>query len=291
MAKYVIYKRVSTKKQGQSGLGLEAQFDICMEYIGKVDGTLAGVYQDIESGTHRKRPGLLEAIAKCKETGATLVIAKLDRLARDVEFIFKVINSGIQIHFCDMPVVNTMILGVFAATAQYERELISERTRAALAVKKAQGVKLGRPKKCSTDEGTQSSSNSRKQAAINNPSNKRIWEVVKQCTNNFTELSTYNFAQAAIMLQRMDVFSSTGLVLTKERVRSAYYNLRSIYGCHKTMRRSSADYRILQARGMTDEEIKAYYKRRNMEAEEERQAKTEASDTTGTGATTESKTL
>lgn len=271
MAKYVIYKRVSTKKQGQSGLGLEAQFDICMEYIGKVDGTLAGVYQDIESGTHRKRPGLLEAIAKCKETGATLVIAKLDRLARDVEFIFKIINSGIQIHFCDMPVVNTMILGVFAATAQYERELISQRTKAALAVKKAQGVRLGRPKKCKTGEGTMASSCNRKQAALNNPSNKRIWEVVRQCTNDFTELSTYNFAQAAIMLQRMDVFSSTGLVLTKERVRSAYYNLRSLYGTHKVMRRSGVDYKLMKAKGMTDEEIRAYYKYRNTEADKRRQ--------------------
>lgn len=267
MAKYIIYKRVSTKKQGQSGLGLEAQFDICMGYIGKVDGTLEGVYQDIESGTHRKRPGLLEAIAKCKETGATLVIAKLDRLARDVEFIFKIINSGIQIHFCDMPVVNTMILGVFAATAQYERELISKRTKDALAAKKAHGVKLGRPKKCKTEEGTQASSCARKQAAINNPSNKRIWEVVKQCTRNFTELTTDNFEEAAIMLQRMDVLSSTGLILTKERVRSAYYNLRNIYGGHKTMRRSSVDYKLLKARGLSDDEIRAYYKYRNDEDE------------------------
>lgn len=271
MGKYVIYKRVSTKKQGQSGLGLEAQFDICMEYIGKVDGTLAGVYQDIESGTHRRRPGLLEALAKCKETGATLVIAKLDRLARDVEFIFKVINSGVQIHFCDMPVVNTMILGVFAATAQYERELISQRTKAALAVKKAQGVRLGRPKKCKTDEGTQASSCNRKQAALNNPSNKRIWEVVKQCTNDFTELTTPNFRQAAIMLQKMDVLSSTGLILTTERVRSAYYNLSRLYGGQRNMRRSSVDYKLMKAKGMSDDDIRAYYKYRNNEEEAKRE--------------------
>lgn len=269
MGKYVIYKRVSTKKQGQSGLGLEAQFDICMEYVSKVDGTLAGVYQDIESGTHRTRPGLLEAIAKCKAENATLVIAKLDRLARDVEFIFKVINSGIQIHFCDMPVVNTMILGVFAATAQYERELISQRTKAALAAKKAHGVKLGRPKKCKTDEGVQASSCKRKQMALNNPSNKRIWEVVKQCTKNFTELTTPNFTEAAIMLQKMDVLSSTGLILTTARVRSAYYNLSRLYGGQRNMRRSSVDYKLMRAKGMTDEEIKTYYKYINQEKEKE----------------------
>lgn len=97
------------------------------------------------SGTHRDRPGLMEAIAACKRENATLVIAKLDRLARDVEFTFKVVNSGIKIHFCDMPQVDTIILGVFASVAQYERELCSERTKQALAAKKAQGVKLGAP--------------------------------------------------------------------------------------------------------------------------------------------------
>lgn len=273
MTKYVIYKRVSTKRQGQSGLGLEAQQEICLKYISESAGVLVAAYQDIESGTHRKRPGLLKAIERCKKENATLVIAKLDRLARDVEFTFKVINSGIQIHFCDMPVINTMILGVFAATAQYERELISKRTKDALAVKKAQGVKLGRPKKCKTGEGTQASSNNRKQAAINNPSNKRIWEVVKLCTKDFTELNTQNFAEAAIMLQRMDVFSSTGLVLTKERVRSAYYNLRAIYGGHVSLRRSSVDYKLMRARGMTDDEIRAYYKYQSQENANKQQAK------------------
>lgn len=274
MAKYVIYKRVSTRKQGQSGLGLEAQFDICMKYISEVDGTLEAVYEDVESGTHRNRPGLLEAIAKCKETGATLVIAKLDRLARDVEFIFKIINSGIQIHFCDMPVVNTMILGVFAAIAQYERELISKRTKDALQAKKARGVKLGRPKKCRTEEGTQASSCKRKQAAMNNPNNKRIWEVVKQCTNDFKELTTANFDQAAVMLQRMDVLSPTGLTLTTARVRSAFYNLRRLYGGLKVVRRDSVDYKLMQAKGMSDEEIRAYYKYRNLEAEKKQQETT-----------------
>ena len=100
MSKYVIYKRVSTKRQGQSGLGLEAQQEICLKYISEAGGVLVAAYQDIESGTHRKRPGLLKAIERCKQENATLVIAKLDRLARDIEFTFKVINSGIQIHFC-----------------------------------------------------------------------------------------------------------------------------------------------------------------------------------------------
>lgn len=148
---FVSYIRVSTRKQGNSGLGMEAQRTINGQYVGSVGGTVIAEYTDVESGTHRNRPGLQEAIAHCKRTGATLVIAKLDRLARDVEFTFKVVNSGISIHFCDMPEVNTMILGVFASVAQYERELTSKRTKAALAEKKRQGAKLGAPSATFTD--------------------------------------------------------------------------------------------------------------------------------------------
>lgn len=136
--RYVIYIRVSTKRQGISGLGLEAQRKICMDFIERENGVCVNEFQDVESGKSRTRPGLWEAIEYCRKNSkfgvdqCTLVIAKLDRLARDIEFTFKVINSGIEIRFCDMPIVNTMTLGVLAAVAQYERELISGRTKAAL---------------------------------------------------------------------------------------------------------------------------------------------------------------
>lgn len=149
--KFVSYIRVSTQKQGRSGLGMEAQKEINAQYIASAGGVMVAEFTDVESGTHRDRPGLMEAINYCKRENATLVIAKLDRLARDVEFTFKVVNSGIKIHFCDMPQVNTMILGVFASVAQYERELCSKRTKQALAAKKAQGVKLGAPDATFTD--------------------------------------------------------------------------------------------------------------------------------------------
>ena len=141
--KYVTYLRVSTQKQGRSGLGLEAQRKMCAAFIEQHNGELAKEFIDVESGTHRDRKGLWAAIDYCKSNNMPLVIAKLDRLARDVEFTFKVINTGIQIHFTDMPLVNTMILGVFAAVAQYERELTSKRTKDALAAKKAKGEKIG----------------------------------------------------------------------------------------------------------------------------------------------------
>ena len=129
---FVIYTRVSTKKQGASGLGLEAQLAICRDFIARSGGEEVAHFKDVESGTHRDRPGLWAAIDYCKSNNCELVIAKLDRLARDVEFTFKVIRTGIQIHFCDMPIMNTMVLGVFASVAQYERELCSSRTKSAL---------------------------------------------------------------------------------------------------------------------------------------------------------------
>lgn len=140
---YVTYLRVSTQRQGARGLGISAQRRMCDDFIRHNNGTNVNEFMDVESGTHRDRKGLWQAIEYCQRNGCGLVIAKLDRLARDVEFTFKVMNTGIDIHFTDMPVVNTMILGVFSAVAQYEREMTSTRTKQALSVKKASGAKLG----------------------------------------------------------------------------------------------------------------------------------------------------
>lgn len=142
MKQYASYLRVSTRKQGASGLGLDAQRKMCKDFV-LGDGEISAEFSDVESGTHRDRKGLWQAIEYCQKNKCPLVVAKLDRLARDVEFCFKVINTGIEIHFCDMPQINTLLLGVFASVAQYERELTSDRTKKALAVKKAHGCKLG----------------------------------------------------------------------------------------------------------------------------------------------------
>ena len=143
MKHYATYIRVSTQRQGKSGLGLDSQRKMCSDFITANNGIQATEFVDVESGTHRDRKGLQNAIMYCKQNDCALVIAKLDRLARDVEFCFKVVNTGIEIHFTDMPVMNCLLLGVFAAVAQYERELTSDRTKKALAVKKAQGARLG----------------------------------------------------------------------------------------------------------------------------------------------------
>ena len=143
MKHYCVYIRVSTQKQGRSGLGLESQQKICGDFIKSNNGVCVAEFMDVESGTHRERKGLADAISFCKKNECGLVIAKLDRLARDVEFCFRVINTGIEIHFVDMPQINTLLLGVFASVAQYERELTSDRTKKALAAKKQRGEVTG----------------------------------------------------------------------------------------------------------------------------------------------------
>lgn len=143
MKQYATYLRVSTQKQGRTMLGIEAQRKMCQDFVSQNNGNIKHEFMDIESGTHRNRKGLQDAIVFCKVNNCPLIIAKLDRLARDVEFCFKVINTGIEIHFCDMPTINTLLLGVFASVAQYERELTSDRTKKALAAKRARGEKLG----------------------------------------------------------------------------------------------------------------------------------------------------
>ncbi len=136
MMKYVAYYRVSTKAQGASGLGLEAQ-NTCVECrIDSIGGELVGEFTDIESGKRDDRPQLKAALEVCKREGATLIIAKLDRLSRSASFIMALRDSGVKIEACDLPDFNTLTLGIFASFAQYERDKIAERTKAALAAKK-----------------------------------------------------------------------------------------------------------------------------------------------------------
>lgn len=132
--RFVAYFRVSTARQGRSGLGLEAQREAiaCCTEAGEV----VGEFVEVESGRKKNRPELQKALALCRETGAELIIAKLDRLSRDVRTIFELMDSGVKIKACDLPEFNTLTLGIFAAFAQYEAERISQRTADALQAKK-----------------------------------------------------------------------------------------------------------------------------------------------------------
>lgn len=139
---YVTYLRVSTDRQGKSGLGLEAQRKAVADHVaGK--GEIAVEYVEIESGKKNDRPQLARALAEAKRMGAVLLIAKLDRLARNVAFIANLLEAGVEIAAADMPEANRFLLHVMAAVAEHEAQAISDRTRVALAAAKARGVALG----------------------------------------------------------------------------------------------------------------------------------------------------
>jgi len=144
--KVVTYFRVSTAKQGQSGLGLEAQQTAVETFIDSKQGEQLASFTEIESGKRADRPELEKALKRCRLTGAVLVIAKLDRLSRDVEFIARMQKSRIEFVCVDMPEANNLTIGLMAIMAQHEREAISARTKAALQAAKARGVVLGNPK-------------------------------------------------------------------------------------------------------------------------------------------------
>jgi DNA invertase Pin-like site-specific DNA recombinase len=144
--KWVSYLRVSTDKQGQSGLGLEAQRKAVADYLNGGKWSLVAEFVEVESGKRSDRPQLAAALAACKKNKAKLVVAKLDRLARNVAFISKLMESGVEFIAADMPFANKLTIHILAAVAEHEREAISDRTKQALAAAKARGVKLGGPK-------------------------------------------------------------------------------------------------------------------------------------------------
>jgi DNA invertase Pin-like site-specific DNA recombinase len=142
--KFVAYYRVSTAKQGASGLGLEAQQEAVRSFLNGGRFALVEV-TEIESGKRNDRPALAKALALCRVHGATLVIAKLDRLARNVNFISNLMEAGVEFTAVDFPQANRLTIHILAAVAEHEATMISSRTKAALAAAKARGTKLGNP--------------------------------------------------------------------------------------------------------------------------------------------------
>ncbi|PCI37992.1 MAG: resolvase [Rhodospirillaceae bacterium] len=143
--KFISYYRVSTDRQGASGLGLEAQRQSVTNYLNGGDWTLCAEFVEIESGRKNDRPKLTEALAACRKEKATLVIAKLDRLSRNLAFIANLMDSNVEFIATDMPHANRTMLQMMAVFAEHEREMISKRTKEALSAAKARGVRLGSP--------------------------------------------------------------------------------------------------------------------------------------------------
>lgn len=178
--KYVAYYRVSTEKQGESGAGLDAQRNDVMKFT---NGDIGAEYTEIESGANSERPVLKMAIAFAKMHNATLVIAKLDRLARDVKKIFELRDSGVDFVCCDMPDCNTLTIGIFSVMAQHEREMISERTRKAIRTRINAGAKWGNAQNFS-DSGRAIGRAKHSNNAKNNGNNLRAFVVASDMRKN-----------------------------------------------------------------------------------------------------------
>jgi DNA invertase Pin-like site-specific DNA recombinase len=145
LQRLVAYERVSTARQGASGLGLEAQRRVIEDFAASRGAEVLARFTEVESGRKADRPELAKALHLAKVTGATLVIAKLDRLSRNAAFLLALRDSGVRFVAVDMPEANDLTVGIMALVAQAEREAISRRTKEALAVAKAREVKLGNP--------------------------------------------------------------------------------------------------------------------------------------------------
>lgn len=186
---YVAYLRQSTKKQEISGLGIEAQREIIRNYL--QDKEQIAEYVETESGRKSDRPQLMEALALCRKTSSVLIVAKLDRLSRNVAFTSRLLESDVEIVFCDFPQANRLILHIISSIAEYEANLISQRTRQSLQAKKNRGVKLGMASNLMSRHG-QAIENSRKTnkaKAESNPNNRRAIAMLRTLIRQDLSLS------------------------------------------------------------------------------------------------------
>jgi DNA invertase Pin-like site-specific DNA recombinase len=194
MKKFVSYYRVSRKEQGISGLGLSAQKSSVVKYVESQDGVIIQEFTEIETGTNkRERIEIHKAIQLAKDENAVLVIAKLDRLARNVSFVSSLMDAGIEFLAVDMPSANNFTIHIFSALAEQEAKLISSRTKVALAELKGGGVVLGNPKNLNNEARTKGV-NVIKQNAINNDRNRQAQSVILSCKDrgmSYREIAKY----------------------------------------------------------------------------------------------------
>ncbi|WP_293670666.1 recombinase family protein [uncultured Parabacteroides sp.] len=213
--KYVAYYRVSTNKQGRSGLGLESQQQSVMNCLSRIPNCeLITSFTEIESGKKDNRPQLNAALQLCKDNNYTLLIAKLDRLSRNVEFLFHIKNSGVDIHCVDLPQLNTLTLGIYATLAQHERELIGQRTKAALQAKKDRGIKLGAPNATFTDTMRFNAIDAIQEKARSNENTIRAVEAIRMKLNE-----TKNFSKIAAYLNEKHFSTANGKTFRAEQVK------------------------------------------------------------------------
>jgi DNA invertase Pin-like site-specific DNA recombinase len=184
MKKYIAYFRVSTSKQEKSGLGLDSQKTMVDNFIGSNMGVLIDSFTEIETGTSKKqRTEIFKAIACAKQNGAVLVIAKLDRLARNVHFVSSLMEAGVEFICCDMPSANNLTIFFMSAIAEEEAKTISIRTKTALAEKRKQGFKLGTPENL-TYEDRLKGAEAMKHKARENKANQQATALILEYKEN-----------------------------------------------------------------------------------------------------------
>ena len=224
---YVSYLRQSTKKQSLSNLGIEAQREIIHKYLGQIKPIAEFV--ETESGKRTDRPKLAEALELCRKTKSTLIVAKLDRLSRNVAFTSKLLESDVEIKFCDFPEANRLILHIIASIAEYEAGLISQRTKQSLKAKKARGVRLGKPENLmnNLDRALENSKRAIRAKALDNDNNRRaiamlrvlaaqdlsLSEMARRLNNEgFVTSQGKKFTawQVSILLKRYDIKKEDG---------------------------------------------------------------------------------
>ena len=184
MNTYIAYFRQSTVKQQQSGLGVAAQREIIKNHL--KEGVILQEYVETETGKRNDRPKLMDALAQCRKTNSILVVAKLDRLSRNVAFTSKLLESDVEILFCDFPEANRLILHIISSIAEYEANLISIRTRQSLQAKKSRGCQLGKSENLMNKhiQAIQNSNKTNIQKAIDNDNNKRAAALIKAMVND-----------------------------------------------------------------------------------------------------------
>jgi len=216
MKKYVAYYRVSTSSQQKSGLGLDGQKTMVDNFIGSNQGELIASFTEVETGTSKKqRTVIYEALAYAKQNKAILVIAKIDRLARNVHFISGLMNANVEFVCCDMPSANNLTIFLMSALAEEEARLISSRTKAALAEKK-KVMKLGTPENL-TYEHRMMGVAKRQQLAKENKANQRATAMIVQY-----RLSGLSYDKIVELLTQNNFMSVTGKKFTSTSVMRLY---------------------------------------------------------------------
>ena len=223
--KYISYLRVSTKEQGNSGLGLEAQKRDVNQYVKNCSDCLVAEYIEVESGTKNERVELQKAIDHAKRIGAKLVIANLSRLSRNASFIFKLKDTGVDFVCADNPQANSLTIGIFAVLVQHEREQISERTKKALHSLKLQGVKLGNPNGFTKEAQDKATATKRENAATNVNTNRAKKHLVRMSRLYLLDNQKFTLTAAANELNEQGILTARGKEWTKQNIRRLYKEL------------------------------------------------------------------